>query len=304
MITLFPSKAWAPVIDFVICKPPCRSIPDRYVTLYEHVNLKGSTYKLPENRRWTDQRDCNHPDLSRQETSLIPGSKKWDKSVSSLKLDPDTSVKLFKGKNFTGEVLVYRNPSGEVMKVNSLPSGWNDQVASIQVNGRKGLWGDDECFTAYPGITITSLADYERYILIPQPEGLPSCRLEITGALDDHYNSTGSYNLAVSVNGTEVYPKKTAPFEHGKPFGKVFNNWKTLRVDLPGSFSPGTKLNVKLTHSGSPRGDWIGIDYLMVRCGDNTKTKELSDYKNYGVNDRAAGIVYGGQSKTWTISTP
>jgi hypothetical protein len=98
------------------------------------VDLKGASYKLPEAPRWTDQKDCNHPDLSRQRTRILPGRKNWGESVSSLKLDPGTRVAIFKWSDFGGDYLIYENLTDEVMRINSLPAGWNDQVKSVQVD--------------------------------------------------------------------------------------------------------------------------------------------------------------------------
>jgi len=129
------------------------------------------------------------------------------------------------------------------------------------------------------------------------------CTLALSGVLDDHYNSNSQYKVAISVNGRQVYTAEQTPFEHGKPFGTIFENWKTLKINLD-DVESGDLLKVSLTHSGSPGSDWIGVDYIETTCDGKTTKTELAGYPNYGAQDGAAAIVYGGQSKTWTITLP
>ena len=130
-----------------------------------------------------------------------------------------------------------------------------------------------------------------------------TCKLTLSGVLDDHYNSSSPYRIAVVVNGKPVYAVQQAPFQHGRPFGKIFENWTPLIINLDDVRS-GDLLRVSLTHSGSAGSDWIGVDFIEASCGGKTTKAELADYRNYGAQDGAAAIVYGGQSKTWTITVP
>jgi hypothetical protein len=130
-----------------------------------------------------------------------------------------------------------------------------------------------------------------------------ACTLALSGVLDDHYNSASQYRLAVEVNGKSLYAQQRPPFDHGKPYSKIFDNWKTLKINL-GGFNSGDSLEIRVTHSGSPRSDWIGVDFMEIACGGKTQKIELGDYRNYGAKDGAAAIVYGGQSKAWTITVP
>jgi hypothetical protein len=100
--------------------------------------------------------------------------------------------------------------------------------------------------------------EIERAITLPAKTPTDaSCKLKLSGVLDDHYNSTGQYKLAVYVNGTLVHTEQKTPFVHGQPHSQIFKNWEPLEIDL-GSVSPGDTLEVKLNHTGSSGGDWIG----------------------------------------------
>jgi hypothetical protein len=134
----------------------------------------------------------------------------------------------------------------------------------------------------------------------PRPES--TCQLVISGALDDHYNSNGNYDLSITVNGQTLFndtAKKV--FEHGRPYGKRFDNWSTLALDLPDDIKKGRKLSVQFKHSGSQKQEWIAVDCMELVCGSEKKRYEIGGYANYGARDGAAGIIYGQGSNGWTI---
>lgn len=127
------------------------------------------------------------------------------------------------------------------------------------------------------------------------------CNLTISGVLDDHYTSTGNYHLSVYVDDIEVFYCDQSPFSHGKPHGRRFSNWKIIKVPVPNHVRDGEKISITLEHTDSPKSDWIGIDYLEFEFDGKIIRKELNEYKNYGIKDGAAGILYGGESQTWEI---
>jgi membrane-associated protease RseP (regulator of RpoE activity) len=134
------------------------------------------------------------------------------------------------------------------------------------------------------------------------PRPASTCQLVISGALDDHYNSNGNYDLSIAVNGQTLFNDTAQKvFEHGRPYGKRFDNWSTLPLDLPGDFKKGQKLSVQFKHSGSQKNDWIAVDSMELVCGSEKKRYEIGGYANYGARDGAAGIIYGQGSNGWTI---
>jgi hypothetical protein len=134
----------------------------------------------------------------------------------------------------------------------------------------------------------------------PRPES--TCQLVISGALDDHYNSNGNYDLSIAVNGQTLFNDTAQKvFEHGRPYGKRFDNWSTLPLDLPGDIKKGQKLSVQFKHSGSQKQEWIAVDCMELVCCSEKKRYEIGGYANYGARDGAAGIIYGQGSNGWTI---
>ena len=123
----------------------------------------------------------------------------------------------------------------------------------------------------------------------------------LSGVLDDHYSSDGAYLLTIKVNGRTLYRKRKPPFKHGTPHGAVFTNWKQLELQLPQRCIEDKKLVLEMEHNGSDKRDWIGIDFIGLERGGYTLEKELSEYSNYGAEDGAADILYGGESQKWEV---
>jgi len=279
---------------------------------YEHASLGGRHFSLESGYMNTD--------LHRKDRGHWWEGKHWDDVISSIDIGPCSVVTLYESelcKGECGSVKVITNDSNGYSGVN-LSSEWNDRARCVIVSPYLTDTGDCS-YTGYLNAFLESLPKPEKPVDVVEVEkgvieetpaqpvvvsglGL-SCELRISGVLDDHYKSGGQYGLQVSV-GTKTSNWATAPFEHGQPFGKVFDNWKTESIQLGSGFSSGDVLDVKFTHTGSPKGDWIGIDYLELVCGGETSKNDLRDYGNYGKSDGAAGIVYGGQTKTWQVKVP
>lgn len=119
------------------------------------------------------------------------------------------------------------------------------------------------------------------------------CALTLSAVLDDHYESGGSYEIEVSGADADqkVYFRGTPPLPHGRPFGKVFNNWVAWTIPLPDIPLQDGVVRVELRHSKSARGDWVAFDRLTMRCGSFLEERELAGYSNYG-RDGAATILY------------
>jgi hypothetical protein len=150
-------------------------------------------------------------------------------------------------------------------------------------------------------------ASQDRYLELfaKSMESLSNCQLIISGVLDDHYKSRGAYNLEISVNENLLFrgSAKTI-FVHGLPYGKRFSNWRELNLTIPGEIERGTKIAIKFLHIGSDGSDWIAIDYMKLICGNQRYKFEIGGYQNYGADDGAAGIIYGGKSNGWAITMP
>ena len=134
---------------------------------------------------------------------------------------------------------------------------------------------------------------------IEEPKG---CQLKIRGALDDHYNSNSQYELLIKLNGQLKWRGNASKeFLHGRPYGKPFENWRTLSFDVPAYELRESKPIIKFEHRGSSENDWIAIDYMEVVCENGSQRTELSGYKGYGEEDKETGIIYGGKTEAWPL---
>lgn len=136
-------------------------------------------------------------------------------------------------------------------------------------------------------------------------DGLRGCELLISGVLDDHYQSLGKYYMTVSINGEVKFQgSATSVFSHGRPYDSIFSNWRILRIKVPDNLLRDGYLYVEFHHEGSGPQTWIGIDYMELTCGGRKFRTEIGGVNNYGVADRAAGIIYNEETTGWAMELP
>lgn len=88
-------------------------------------------------------------------------------------------------------------------------------------------------------------------------------QLYIRAVLDDRASTpVGKYSADIDINNRVVH-RGPVPLEHGKPFGKPFDNWKTLAFDVP-DVKRINRIIIKNTSNGL-QDDWIGLDWMEMR---------------------------------------
>lgn len=181
------------------------------------------------------------------------------------------------------------------------------QAAARQMGG--DVMSDPGAFDAAMGACQSRIGDIQGCANAyaeqrTRPGGGRGCELLIMGVLDDHYDSRGRYRMTVYVNGEVKFQDSASKvFSHGRPFGKIFSNWRTLNIRIPGQQLREGSLNVEFRHEGSAPDDWIAIDYMEVVCGGRGARTKVSEVNNYG-SDGTAGLIYGGETKGWTVGLP
>lgn len=88
-------------------------------------------------------------------------------------------------------------------------------------------------------------------------------QLDIRAVLDDRATTPVSrYSATISINDSVVH-RGALPLEHGRPFGKPFDNWKTLTFDVP-DIRRVNRIVITNTSNGL-QDDWIGLDWMEMR---------------------------------------
>ncbi len=106
-----------------------------------------------------------------------------------------------------------------------------------------------------PGEAATWNFSHKELILL-----LPT-HFVIRGILDDKYeNPTDDYSIKITIGKKEVFNGSVGGyFEHGKPRGANFTNWKELQVPAYGEFKITIENTSKLDSSSFMAFDWIRL---------------------------------------------
>ncbi|SET78073.1 hypothetical protein SAMN05660297_03481 [Natronincola peptidivorans] len=139
---------------------------------------------------------------------------------------PITSLVLFKELSGFPN---YGNPSGN---------------ADILYRGNRGVW----------------TFEVPAFFFIP---GLLRAQLYIRAVLDDRAATpVPQYSATISINGRVVH-RGPVPLEHGRSFGQIFVNWRTLIFDVP-DIRRINRIVITNTSTGLAN-DWIGLDWMEMR---------------------------------------
>mgnify|MGYP000562440890 CR=1 FL=1 len=140
---------------------------------------------------------------------------------------PVTSVTLF--KELTGYPN-YGNPS---------------RNADILYTGNRGVW------TFQLPVAFAALETNFR------------AQILVRGVLDDHYDvPENRYSATITVNNDRVHTGRV-PLNHGRPFGAMFTNWRTLTFDIR-DLRRNNRIVIVNTSNTGPN-DFIALDWMELR---------------------------------------
>lgn len=131
-----------------------------------------------------------------------------------------------------------------------------------------------------------------------------NCNVEVLAALDDHLSSTGSYELAVAMEGKNAFSGSLLRrLPHGSPYAGPFTNWAKLSftVDLPRRQVLQSALGMQFQLGGSPDRDWLGVAEISADCEGRKFRASIEEMHGYGPGGRRTGILYIGETKHWQI---